>query len=420
MAYYSPEEIIEGKRRFFFPNSMHFYRRPPHLVRGSMQYLYDHEGKRYTDFFAGVTVVNCGHCNPEINAAVRSQVDTLEHTSVIYLTEAAPRLAERLAGLYPGGISRSFFCCSGSEANEGALLLARMRTGRRGFLAFRGGLHGRTSLTMSVTGIPMWRIDPFPDEGVSFARSFYAPDGDAEAAAWSSLASVEEILAERGGSIAACIVEPVQGNGGIVVPPRWFFRELSARLKRHGILLIFDEVQTGFCRTGTFFASEYFGVAPDILTAAKALGNGLPIGVFSATGEVASAFTKPSASTLGGNPVSCVAGLAVIDYLERHRLGERATGLGERLRSGLETISRETGLLRNVRGLGLMIGCDVLTPEGEPDPARTDQILEDLKDRGFIVGKNGLGRNVLAFQPPLVVEEADIDSMLSALLEVLR
>lgn len=420
MAYLSPEEIIDMKKRYFFPNSMHFYRRPPHLVRGSMQYLYDSEGRRYADFFAGVTVVNCGHCNPEINAAVASQLDALEHTSIIYLTENMVRLAERLAGKLPGDISRSFFCCSGSEANEGALLLARMRTGRKGFLAFERGLHGRTALTMGVTGLPMWRIDPFPDPGVSFARSFYAADGDAEAAARASLASVDAILSERGGDIAACIAEPIQGNGGIVVPPRWFFRELKERLSARGILLILDEVQTGFCRAGTFFASEYFGVVPDVLTCAKALGNGLPIGAFSATEAVAAAFDKPSASTLGGNPVSCAAGLAVLDYMDKHRLGERAVRLGSQLRKGLESISRDAPRLRGVRGLGLMLGAELVSEDGAPDPLAADRVLEAMKDRGFIVGKNGLHRNVLAFQPPLVVESEDIESMLENLAEVVR
>lgn len=396
----SPEQIIEKKKSYFYPNTMHFYKNPPHIVRGDMQYLYDHTGKRYTDFFAGVTVLNCGHSNPEIIEATERQLSSLQHTSIIYLTEPMVLLAEALASRLPGDIQNTFFCNSGTEANEGALLLSRMHTGRKGFLAFDGGLHGRSYLTMSVTGIPMWRIDPFLDEDVYFAKAF-------------DLESVDQILEAHGDGIAACIVEPIQGNAGIRVPSHDFFIRLKEKLDRYGVLLIVDEVQTGFARTGTFFAIEQFGIVPDIITYAKALGNGVPIGAFSARPHVAVSFNKPSASTLGGNPVSTTAGLAVLDYIDSHQLCERSKILGERLKNGLQGLMNKFACIKDIRGMGLMIGAEVSSAQF------VDTVLEEIKERGFIIGKNGMDRNVLAFQPPLIIAESDIDLMLEALDEVL-
>ncbi|HAS73426.1 MAG TPA: aspartate aminotransferase family protein, partial [Clostridiales bacterium UBA8960] len=255
-----PEEIIEKKKAFFYPNTMHFYKKPPHFVRGDMQYLFDHNGKRYVDFFAGVTVLNCGHSNPEIQKAIEEQQRKLQHTSIIYLTQPMVELAEALAKVLPGDIHQTFFCGSGTEANEGALLLARMHTKRKGFIAFEGGLHGRSYLTMSVTGIPMWRIDPFLDPDVYFADAFVKEGMSLEASSNASLESLDKILERHGHEVAACIIEPIPGNAGINVPTSDFFIRLKEKLDRFGILLIVDEVQTGFARTGTFFAIEQFGV----------------------------------------------------------------------------------------------------------------------------------------------------------------
>lgn len=406
----TPEEIIEKKKKYFFPNTMHFYSAPPHIVKGSGKYLFDSEGKRYLDFFAGVTVVNCGHCNKEINEQIKKQIDTLQHTSIIYLTENMVRLAERLAGLLPGDIHNMFFCSSGSEANDGAMELARLHTGKRGFLAFDGGLHGRTTLTLSATGIPMWRIDPFlTDEPVWFAKSYAAKWEDREAAADAALTSAEEILAAHGNDIAACIAEPIQGNGGINVPPQNFFVRLKELLAAHGVLLIMDEIQTGFGRTGYMFASEHFNIVPDIISFAKALGNGAPVGGFAATPAVAASFTKPSSSTLGGNPVSMAAGLAVIDYMEKHQLCSRAKELGEYFFDKLKAIQSCQPLVADVRGLGLMLGMAL------NEPAKVDIVLERLKDKGIIIGKNGMNREVLVFQPPLIIEKSDIDTVCAEL-----
>lgn len=412
-----PTEIIEKRQKYFYPCTAHFYRNPPQLVKGDMQYLYDHEGRKYCDFFAGVSVVASGHCNPEIAAASVEQLETLQHTCTIYLTQPNVDLAERLSKVLPGDLTRTFFVNSGSEANEGALTLARLHTGRREFIALEHGLHGRTYLTMSVTGLAMWRTDPelSHEEGVHFIPRPYELGVSPEVAAQRSLDALEAILKERGDRIAAMIVEPIQGNAGIIVPPADYFAKVSALLKRHGVLLIADEIQTGFGRTGNMFAISSYGVVPDIISMAKALGSGVPIAGFATTDEIAASYNRPSASTFGGNPVAAVTGLAVLDYIEKHGLPARANQLGQLLRQGLDSLAvRFPALISEVRGAGLMIGCELLAHD--PRGAQlVDDVLEEMKDLGFIIGKNGLNRNVLAFQPPLVIDEGNINDMLQAM-----
>ena len=416
------DKIIEKKKEFLYPSSHknHFYQNPPQIVKGSMQYLYDDQGKEYLDFFAGVSVMNCGHCNPEILEATITQMQTLQHTTIIYLTEQMVQLAERMADILPGNLRRSFFCCTGSEANEGAMLLARLYTGKNEFIALENGLHGRTYLTMSATAIPMWRADPDLSPKVHFAKSVWSSDYNLEKAAKESIASIKEIIQTRGANnIAALMIEPIQGHGGIITPPSWYFKELKQLLEANKILLIVDEVQTGFARTGKMFAIEHFDVVPDIMTVAKALGNGMPISAFCATDEVASAFTKPSASTLGGNPVSSATALAVLDYIEKYELCQRSEELGTYLKDKLINLQGRYPIMKDVRGLGLMLGVELVKENGEAAIEETDFILEKLKDRQVIVGKNGLNRNVLAFQPPLVITKENIDTLITELEAVL-
>ncbi|MBR5909146.1 MAG: aspartate aminotransferase family protein, partial [Schwartzia sp.] len=282
------------------PCLSHFYGKPPELVRGSMQYLFDHTGKKYLDCFAGVSVINCGHCNPEITDRLCEQIKTLQHVCNIYLTEKFVLLAERLAAVTPGNLRKSFFCSTGTEANEGALLLASIYTKNDEFLALRGGLHGRTKLAMNLTGIGMWRTDPHPVGGIHFAPNPYCyrcPLGKKHPSCDLACANVVEdiIKTTTSGRPAAFIAETVQGNAGIVVPPKGYFKRLKEILAAYGALLIIDEVQTGFARTGKMFAIEHYGVAPDIMTMAKALGNGVPISAFIATAEIADVYTKPGA-----------------------------------------------------------------------------------------------------------------------------
>lgn len=420
-TYIGPEAIVTKRREYGYPCTANFYKEPPQIISGKMHKLYGHDGKAYVDLFTGVSVVACGHCNEAITARTIEQLQTLQHTSTIYLTQPMADLAERLAnGVLPGNLKRTFFVNSGSEANEGALLVARLHTKRRNFLALEYGLHGRTFLTMNVTGIPMWRADDFLDEDVvTFIPRPYDPGMDQDAAARRSLDALASVLAAKGDTFAAMIVEPIQGNGGMIVPPDWYFRELKAMLEEHGILLIADEIQTGCGRTGRMFAIEHYGIVPDILTMAKALGNGVPIGAFSTTDEVAASLNRPSASTFGGNPVSSATALAVLDYIEQEGLVERSLRVGGRLIEGLRELQDRYELIADVRGKGFMAGAEIRGATDEESAAWTDIILERMKDEGFIIGKNGVGRNVLAFQPAMIIPEEEIEAMLRALDKVL-
>ncbi len=424
-AYLGPDAILEKKKNYIMPCLGHFYERPPQFVKGSMQYLFDSTGKKYLDCFAGVSVMNCGHANPDITRRICQQVETLQHVCNIYLTENFVQLAERLATVTPGKLQKSFFCSTGSEANEGAMLLATIYTQRSEFLALTGGLHGRTKLGMSVTGIGMWRTDPNPVGGIHFVPHPYCyrcplekkhPDCDLACAD-----QVETVIkTATSGRLAALIAEPIQGNAGIVTPPPGYFIRLKEILDAHQALLIIDEVQTGFARTGKMFAIEHYGVTPGIMTMAKALGNGVPISAFIATADIADRYTQPGASTLGGNPVSSTAALAVLDYIERHHLRENAAARGAQLADGLKDLQRRHPILGDIRGLGLMRGAEFVHADGSPAPAALDAALEKLKDRGILVGKNGLARNVMAFQPPLVITAADVDHLLNQLEDVLK
>ena len=419
-TYLGPQGIIEKKKKYIMPCLAHFYKEPRQFIRGSMQYLYDSEGKKYLDCFAGVSVINCGHCNPEINKKVTEQVNTLQHVCNIYLTENFVNLAEKLAEVTPGNLQKSFFCSTGTEANEGAALLAQIYTGKSEFIALKNGLHGRTKLTMSLTGIGMWRTDPNPVGGINFAPNPYCyrcPLGKKHPECNLACAdAIEDIIkTATSGQPAAFIAESIQGNAGIVVPPKGYFKRVKEILSHYGALFIDDEVQTGFARTGKMFAIENFDVVPDIMSMAKALGNGAPISAFISTAEIADTYTRPGASTLGGNPVSSTAGLAVLEYIEDHQLMENANARGEQLRKGLKELQQKHPIIGDIRGLGLMDGAEFVKPDGSPAPEELDKVLEAMKDRGFIIGKNGIGRNVMAFQPPLVITEEDINEVLNAL-----
>jgi alanine-glyoxylate transaminase/(R)-3-amino-2-methylpropionate-pyruvate transaminase len=416
------QRLIDGKRAHLLPCLYHFYADPPVLVRGEMQYLFDDRGRRYTDFYAGVTVMNAGHCNPAIIGPALDQAKVLQHTTSIYLTEPMVELGRKLAAFLGHDLSHAFFVNSGTEANEGALLLARLHTKRRGFLALRGGLHGRSHLTMSVTGIDLWRTDPFPNPDVRLAPRPHCAACELgktfDSCGFACLQAVERLLSENE-DVAAFITEPIQGNGGIVAPPPGYLKELKALLARHGVLLILDEIQTGFGRTGSPFRFQAEDVAPDIICVAKALGNGFPIGAFCTNSRVAASYTRPGASTLGGNPVSATAALQVLDYHLTHRLAERSATLGRRLRQHLAlSLARHPAECSELRGDGLMLGLE-LRRNGVALARETDVVLEAMKDAGFLIGKTGLERNVLSFMPPLVIGEADIDACADALEHVL-
>jgi len=416
------EQLLALKRDYLMPCVFHFFRRPMVLERGAGTRVFDTAGKAYLDCYAGVGVSNCGHAEPSIVARAAAQLGKLAHTTTIYLTQPMLRLAESLAGFIGGSLRKSFFCTSGSEANETALLLAKLATGRNSFIALSRSLHGRTYLTSGITGMAFWRADPEPPTNVHFAPSptcsdcplkLSRPDCNLRCAD-----AIGDILRENPGEVAAFIAEPVQGNGGINVPPPGYFERVQAILREHGVLMIMDEAQTGFCRTGRRFGHQHWAIEPDMITVCKALGNGLPIAALVATPAVAAAYTKPGASTFGGNLVCASAALATLDFMRERRLEEAAARAGARLRAGLDGIAARHACVKEVRGLGLMLGMELVTPAGEPAGPLLDDLMETLKDLGVLTGKTGPGRNVLTLMPPLVISDAEIDQVLQTLEQV--
>lgn len=392
----SVAELLALKVNYLVPCVYHFYRRPPKIMAGEGAYLVDDRGRRYLDCFTGVTVMSAGHCNPEIIEPAIAQMRTLQHTTSIYLTEPMLRLAERIATIAPGNLSRSFFCASGSEAVEGALMTAMLHTGRQKVVAMTNSLHGRTRFAMNVTGLDIWRTDPHP-----MADVLHVPFGDAD--------TLSQCLARYGADVAAVIGEPIQGNGGIIEPDAGYWPRVRQLCDAHGALLVLDEIQTGMNRTGRWFASEHWDVVPDVMAISKALGNGFPIAAFVTTNDIAASYTRPGASTYGGNPVSAAAALAVIDFHERHNLGGRAVTLGDQLHVALERAAQRIASASPPRGRGLMLGLPI------GDAEHCDNVLETLKDRGVLVGKTGPGRDVLTFLPPLTLTDTQMETLIDVL-----
>lgn len=417
-SYIGPEEIVRKKKEFFIPCAYHFFKKPIQLVKGEMQYLFDHTGKRYIDCYAGVSVVTAGHCNPEITKKTCEQICKLQHTTTLYLNQPIVDLAERLANVTPEGLQKSFFCASGSEANEGAILLSQLFTKRHEYLALKNGLHGRTKLTMSLTGLSFWRTDPTPVGGISFVPNpncfrcdfdLKYPECDLKCAEY--IKTVIETSTSK--EVAAMIAETIQGNGGVIVPPPEYFKRVKVILGQYGALLIIDEIQSGFGRTGKMFAIEHWGVVPDIMTMAKALGNGIPIASFITNNDIAASYIRPGASTFGGNPVAAVTALATLDVIEKQNLIANARELGACLNGLLLELKGKYAIIGDVRGKGLFQGAELVKNGKEPASEETDIVLEYMKDNGVLVGKTGPGRNVITFQPPLVITKSDIEDAVS-------
>ncbi len=391
---------------------------PIAVERASGATVTDTQGREYIDCFSGISVVNAGHCNPQVIAAAKAQMDKLVHCSS-YLYHVGPMadLAEKLAGITPGELRKSFFGNSGAEAVEGALKLARLYTGRHEFIALYGGFHGRSWGTLSITGNQGRKRGGGPyAAGVSFVPAPYAYRSqwrsDPEECGRQCARALEDAIQfATSGDVAAFIAEPLMGEGGIIVPPFNYFREVKKVLDRHGILFIADEVQCGFARTGKMFASEHFGVVPDILVTAKGIADGFPLSAFTTRADIAAAF-KPGdhLSTFGGNPVSCAAALANIRFLESEKMCSRTLEMGEYVKSRLLDLKQNNPLLGDVRGLGLMIGIELVKKDGlEPASAEGEAIRDACLRSGLLIGLGGVYGNVLRFQPPLVISKPQID-----------
>ncbi len=419
----TPEELLKLKEEYLLPCVKHYYERPMNLVRGSMQYLYDSAGKEYLDFFAGILSVNSGHSNPQINAAVHSQVDKLQHVSTVYLIEPMLEFAKELAALAPGALQKSFFCNSGTEAIDTALLTAKLHTGCEDIIALRHSYHGRSHVAIGVSGQKPWRLPVATMGNVHFTHNAYCyrcafgltyPSCELRCAR-----DIEELLqTATSGRIAAFIAEPIQGVGGFITPPPEYFSVIFEIVKRYGGVTIADEVQTGWGRTGKhLFGIQHWNVEPDTMVFAKGLGNGYAIGAFITKREIADAYKGPNISTFGGNPISMVAALANVEYIREHDLVGNAERMGALLWDGMQELKEKHPLIGDVRGKGLMVGVELVRDRTSKAPAaeETARVMELCKDDGVLIGRGGIYSNVLRLTPPLVVNADDVRRALRAL-----
>jgi 4-aminobutyrate aminotransferase len=395
------------------------YRYTPLVIdhaKGS--YLYAVDGRRYLDFASGIAVTNLGHCHPDVLRAAHDQLDRLVHTSVVAHHQPAIELAERIAAIAPGKLEKVFFANSGAEAVEGAIKLARYVTGRPGLIGFQGAFHGRTYGALSLTASKSYyreRYEPFLPGiyHVPYPYAYRNPTGPGDAATLKYVFDfIDEMLDTRvpPRNIAAFIVEPVLGEGGYVVPPAEFMPRLRKLCDQHGILLIADEVQSGYGRTGKMFACEQTGVVPDIMTLAKSIASGLPLSAVVATSKLMDQW-QPAAhgSTFGGNPVSCAAGVATLDVFERDGVLENATQRGNELLGRLRDLQQRMPVIGDVRGLGLMVGVELVKSDGSPDKEMQKKIRQVCLDSGMVVLSCGPHDNVLRLVPPLNISQQELD-----------
>jgi 4-aminobutyrate aminotransferase-like enzyme len=382
------------------------------------QYVWDTEGRQYLDFFGGVLTISVGHCNDYVTDKIIEQLRKAQHTSTLFINPLMVEVAEKVASLAPGRLQKCYFTNSGSEANETAILAARMYTGNRDVITLRHAYSGRTMLAMSLTAHGNWRLGGVVDPHIKHVRNPYvyrAPLGlTPEQVVDLCVQDLEETIATcTDGRIAAFIAEPIQGVGGFIVPPEDYFKRIVPIVKAAGGLFISDEVQTGWGRTGDkWFGIEHWGVEPDIMTMAKGMANGSPIGCTIATPEVADGLKGTTFSTFGGNPVTMAAALATIEYMEQHNIPANASVQGGALRERLEEFKAEFDFIGDVRGMGLMQALEIVKPgtDKQPDPAKATALMSAARDAGLLIGKGGLYGNVLRISPNLAISGADIQA----------
>jgi 4-aminobutyrate aminotransferase/(S)-3-amino-2-methylpropionate transaminase len=383
--------------------------------------LWDSDGRRYIDFVGGIGVMNVGHNHPRVMEAVRSQVERVTHTSFqVVMYESYLRLAQRLSELAPSdGPNKAIFFSTGAEAVENAVKIARAYTGRPAVISFRGGFHGRTLLALTLTG----SVQPYKQNFGPYAAEVYQAPFPYEYRGWSTeraLESLNELLASDVSPqrVAAIIIEPVLGEGGFVPAPREFLQGLRTLTEKHGILLIADEIQSGFGRTGRFFAIEHSGVKPDLITVAKSLAAGFPLSGVVGRAEVMDAPTPGGlGGTYGGNPIACAAGLAVLDVMRDERLPERAARIGSVVEERMRSWQAEHDLVGDVRVMGAMAGMELVRDRKTKEPADTEtaRLLGLARDRGLILLRAGVHHNVIRTLMPLTIPDEQLDEGLDML-----
>ncbi|MEX2355687.1 MAG: aminotransferase class III-fold pyridoxal phosphate-dependent enzyme [Thermaerobacterales bacterium] len=418
-----PEDYLVPSLADDFPNIP--------IERAEGPYAFDPSGKKYLDFIGGMAACNIGHCHPRVVEAIERQARVLIHGPAgVMFYKGLSELSEELVRILPAGIDRFFYGNSGSEAIEGGVKLARYVTERPNVVAFLGGFHGRTFGSVALTASKAKykrHYDPLP------AGIYHSPyphvyrnrySDDPEQVSRACLGALDDLFTHvaEPSSVAAILVEPVQGEGGYVVPPVSFLRGLRERCDRHGILLIYDEIQTGFGRTGSMFAAQTFGVVPDIFSLAKGIASGLPLSVVATTRELSDRWSAGShGTTFGGNPVACAAAVATLQVIQEEDLCKRARDMGSRLMKGLHDLAGRHDAVGDVRGVGLMAGMEFVRSREtrEPAPEQLQSLLQGALEKGLFLYPAGVHDNVVRFIPPLNIDESHVDFALSVIDEVL-
>ncbi|MCH8836887.1 MAG: aspartate aminotransferase family protein [Candidatus Marinimicrobia bacterium] len=411
-------DVRRKHRKYLFPAVKNYYQESVVIVEGRGARVTDLDGRTYLDFFAGILTVSVGHANEEVNRAVTAQVKQLSHTSTLYPTLPIVELAEKLAKLTPGELEKCFFTASGTEADETAVMMAQIFTGNFELIALRHGYSGRSLLAQSLTAHAAWRAMPTQAPAIKHALAPYCyrcplkltyPDCGVACAQ-----DVEELIqTTTTGQVAGILVEPIMGVGGFITPPQEYFVIVAEIVRKYGGIFISDEVQTGFGRTGQMWGIEQYGVVPDMITVAKGIANGLPLGAVITTAEIADSLTKNSISTFGGNPVSCAAAGATIDVILRDKLADNAQAMGAVLREGLVRLQQKyPKVIGEVRGMGLMQAIELVVDEtaGDrtPNSDAANQLMEQTKERGLLLGRGGLYGNVLRIAPALNITKDEV------------
>lgn len=418
------DEVLAMRRQYTNPAVYTLYREPLLIVEGHMQYLYDETGRRYLDLLAGIVTVSVGHCHPQFVERVTRQVGTLQHATSIYMHPNFPMLAKKLASKMPAGLDVTYFTNSGSEANDLAIQMSRLYTGNRDVIALRNAYHGGSPGAIALTSHSTWK---YPVGGEGHVHHAMNPDpyrspfaGTPEEIASMSAADIRDLIRySTPGKIAAFLAEPIQGVGGVTYGAPNYLKEAYAITREFGGLCIADEVQTGFGRTGDhYWGFQNWDVVPDFVTMAKGLGNGAPIGAVTTRMDIARTLAQRiHFNTYANNPVSMAAGLAVLDIIEQDGLQENCRVLGKRFMEGFRKLQSSHALIGDVRGMGLMLGIELVRDRATKAPAKQEtlDLMEALREMNVLVGKGGLDSNVLRIKPPMCITADDVDYSLEAL-----
>jgi len=420
--------VLALRKEFLNPAIFHYYKQPVMIVEGKAQWLFDETGRRYLDGIGGIVTVSCGHCHPHVVAAADRQNHLLQHTTTIYLNPNLPLYARDLAAKFPGDLKVVYLVNSGSEANDLALLMARAYTGCYDLIALRNGYHGGSQSTMGLTSHSTWKFNVPHGFGVQYSvlpdlyRGPYGPD-DPDAGRKYAEDVRSLVMFGSSGKLAGFIAESIQGVGGTVVYPDGYLRHAYAHVRAAGGLCIADEVQAGFGRTGThYWGFETQGVVPDIVTLAKGIGNGAAMGAVVTTPKIAQALsTRIHFNTFGGNPVASAQARAVLEVIDREGLQANCLRVGQYLKDGFQRLAEKHSLIGDIRGLGLMLGLELVKDRRTKEPAKEEcaQVFEACKDLGLLIGKGGLWGNTLRIKPPMIFSTSDADFMLAVLDEAL-